>query len=60
MFSYWADIVSKRTMLVFVISLITQIALSCGFIFFQRHYKDEKLLWTPRESDTLKAYEKSK
>ena len=51
---------SKKTTLVFAISLIIQLALISGFIFFQSHYKDEKLLWTPSESETLTAYEKSK
>ena len=35
-------------------------ALSCGCIFFQRHYRDETFLWTPGRSETMTAFEKGK
>jgi len=60
MFSFWADIVSKRTTVIFIVSFLIQVGLSCGFLFFENHYKDQTLLWTPRKSPTLDAYDQSK
>ena len=34
MFSHWADIVLKRTTIVFIVSLLVQLALSFGFFIF--------------------------
>ena len=51
---------SNRTTIVFIVSLLVQLALSFGFFVFQSHYKDVVLLWTPMESPTMAALEKRK
>lgn len=59
-FSHWADIVSSKTTIVFIISFLVQIALSFGVFMFASVYKDEAILWTPMGSPTITAYETSK
>ena len=56
LFSHWADIVSKRTTAVFLLSFIIQIAMGAGVLFFERHYKDQSLLWTPKVSLTVVSW----
>lgn len=59
MFSGWADIVARRTCLVFWISLLVFILFSTG-MSQSTLYEDENVIWTPSGNPTLKAQDKSK
>lgn len=56
-FSGWADIVSRRTCLVFWVSLVLFIAISTGMLQ-AKSYEDETVIWTPAGNPTLVAKEK--
>lgn len=58
-FSGWADFVSRRTIWVFIASLIFFIGWSFGMTM-SKEYEDEDTLWTPAGNPTLKAQDKAK
>ena len=51
-FSAWADIVSKRTLIVFIASSIILVALSIGNVFYKK-FEDDIEIWTPSVSYIL-------
>lgn len=56
-FSGWADIVSKRTLLVFLASLSFFIILSGGMMM-SKEYEDQSVIWTPKNNPSLQAKDK--
>lgn len=54
LFSSWASIVSRKTLPVLLISLLTLLLLSLGMMQ-AKEFEDETVIWTPEVSDVKAA-----